>query len=248
MATVTILVADEDRCVRDALRTAFEAENWSVREACDRATLFDALEAYQVDLVTLDLVLGAEDGLPIAHALREKWDIPILMISSKTAPEDRIRGLECGADDYIVKPFHIREVVLRVRKALELYRREISDHAIILFDHAIFDAKRGVLTNLNGSSVDLTGLERKLLALFVQHPGRILTRDEICQALHGRSWSPEDRTIDGHVARLRRKIEPTASSADRLIRSVRGVGYVFTGRVRLAREQALPARKRGDGA
>lgn len=244
MGTVTILVVDDDRSVRETLRAAFEAENWNVREACDRATLFDALEDHRVDLVTLDLSLDGEDGLAIARTLRETSSIPILMISGKSTPEDRIRGLEFGADDYIVKPFHIREVVLRVRKTLELYRREIPDGVNLLFDHAIYEAKRGVLTHLDGTPVNLTGFEQKLLALFVQHPGRILTRDEICRALHGRNWSPEDRTIDGHVARLRRKIEPTASGADKLIRSVRGVGYVFAGPVRIASEQALHAQKR----
>ncbi|MCA0942101.1 response regulator transcription factor [Salipiger pacificus] len=246
MDRATILVVDDESGVREALCAAFESQNWQALEASDRASMWEALETQQVDLVTLDLMLGNEDGLSLAQALRERWNIPILMISGKAAVEDRILGLEFGADDYIVKPFHIKEVVLRVKKTLDLYNREISEQSNILFDHAMFEVQRGVLTHLDGTPVELTGLEQRLLALFVQHPGRILTRDEISQALHGRDWSPDDRTIDGHVARLRRKIE-SPTTGEKLIRSVRGVGYVFTGQVRIARDLAEPAdRKRDD--
>ncbi|WP_353476429.1 response regulator transcription factor (plasmid) [Salipiger sp. H15] len=247
MGTVTILVVDDELGVRKVLRAAFESENWDVLEARDRASLFDALSSHRVDLITLDLMLGNEDGLELAHQLRGRRNIPILMISGKATAADRIRGLEFGADDYIVKPFHIKEVILRVKRTLELYRREISAQVNILFDHAIFQVRRGVLTSIDGTPVDLTDLERKLLALFVQHPGRILSRDEISQTLHGRNWSPEDRTIDGHVARLRRKIETSEPEPARLIRSVRGVGYVFTGDVRIARGEAgLPGQHPDD--
>ncbi|MBE9638787.1 response regulator transcription factor [Salipiger mangrovisoli] len=240
MGLVTILIVDDERGVRDAMRAAFETQGWNVCECHDRQCMFETLNSRSIDLITLDIVLGNEDGLELAKELRKTWNIPILMISGKATPEDRVIGLEYGADDYITKPFHIKEVILRVRKTLDIYQREISTQSNIVFDHSQFDAQRGVLTHLDGSLVDLTWFEQRLLALFLQHPGRILTRDELSQALRGRDWSPEDRTLDGHVARLRRKIESKVSGPEMLIRSVRGIGYVFTGQVRTTREQTAP--------
>ncbi|MCA0995752.1 response regulator transcription factor [Alloyangia pacifica] len=246
MGAVNILVVDDETAVLEILRKGFEAEGWTVHVAQSPSAMFEALKTHAIDLVTLDLVHDQEDGLELARTLRASWNIPILMISGRTGAYDRIRGLESGADDYIAKPFHIREVVLRVRRTLELYGRELSGHDNLLFDHTVFDPERGIVQHFDGTPVDLTGIELKLLELFVRHPGRILSRDEISQSLHGRDWSPEDRTIDGHVARLRRKLG-TSSDVVNLIRSVRGVGYVFTGDVQVARSAAattLRARNR----
>lgn len=228
--TTTILVVEDDSQVRESLRLGLADEGWEVCEAWDRESLFRQIEHRRIDLVTLDLTLGSEDGLELALEIRKRLNLPILMISGRSEPFDRVRGLECGADDYIVKPFHIREVVLRIRKVLEAYSRPVSAEATVLFDHSEFDLKRQIVRHLDGSPVDLTETERKLLELFVRHPGRVLSRDDISQALFARDWSPLDRTIDGHVARLRRKIEP-AGEKPLLIRSVRGVGYVFSGEV-----------------
>ncbi|WP_071672694.1 response regulator transcription factor [Nioella nitratireducens] len=228
MATkTTILVVEDEAEVRAVLRTGLEAEGCQVVEAVDRNTMMAAVEAQPIDLVTLDLRLGQEDGLNLATELRARKNIPILVITGLGDPFDRVRGLERGADDYIVKPFHIREVVLRIRHVLSRYQTEVSDDRTVTFDHSAFDLKRKTVQHLDGSEIKLTGIEQRILELFVRHPGRVLSRDDICQALHGRDWTPYDRTIDGHVARLRRKIEPPGE-APALIRSVRGVGYVFT--------------------
>lgn len=229
-----ILVVDDEPAIRSVLREGLEAEGWTVSEADNRKTLMAALDSPAtppVDLITLDLILGGEDGLLLAREIREHRNLPILMITGKSTPYDRVRGLENGADDYIVKPFLIREVVLRVRRTLDTYRHEVDSDEPILFDHSAFDLKRRVVKHLDGTPVELTELELKLFELFIRHPGRILSRDDISRALHGREWSPYDRTIDGHVARLRKKIEPRGD-APVLIRSVRGVGYVFTADVK----------------
>ena len=206
-------------------------EGYRVLEAGDRMKMLDVVQTESVDLVTLDLMLGREDGLEIARTLRATRNIPILMITGKSSPLDRVAGLESGADDYIVKPFHIREVILRIQKALDTYGHEIESQNSLLFDHTAFDPKRRVVKHLDGSSVELTGIELGLLELFIRHPGRILSRDEISRTLFGRDWEPLDRTIDGHVSRLRQKIE-LPDEGPSLIRSVRGVGYVFAGDVR----------------
>lgn len=247
MVQKTILIVDDEASIRKALRSGLEAEGWRVLEAQDSTSLFDVLQHEEVDLITLDLVLGDEDGLDIARRLRTTRNLPILMISGKTEPYDRVHGLECGADDYITKPFHIREVLLRIERTLERYTHEISGGEEVVFDHSAFDLQRKVVRHIDGSPLELTGIELRLLELFVRHPGRVLSRDDISQALHGREWSPYDRTIDGHVARLRRKIEPPGE-APTLIRSVRGVGYVFTGEVHPATQTtSAPAQRTDQG-
>ncbi len=227
----TILIVDDEAEVRATLRDGLTAEGWDVIEAADRSSMMAAIEENSIDLVTLDLRLGQEDGLDLATELRARKNIPILVITGLGDPFDRVRGLERGADDYIVKPFHVREVVLRIRHVLSRYRREIGDDQTVTFDHSAFDLQRKTVQHLDGVEIKLTGIEMRILELFVRHPGRVLSRDDISRAVHGRDWTPFDRTIDGHVARLRRKIEPPGQEAPQLIRSVRGVGYVFTGDV-----------------
>ncbi|QEW23434.1 Phosphate regulon transcriptional regulatory protein PhoB (plasmid) [Paracoccaceae bacterium] len=194
--------------------------------------MFDALETNIVDIITLDLTLGNDSGLEIAKQIRRKWDIPVLMITGKATPSDRLNGLETGADDYIVKPFMMREVILRVRRTLTLYGREIARTSSVAFDSTTFELGRSTVKHADGSSVELTEIEVKLLEIFVRHPGRIMNRDQLSRAVLGRPWSPQDRVIDGHVARLRRKLEHGSEELD-LIRSVRGIGYLFSCEVKL---------------
>ena len=237
MTAGRILVVDDDAAIRNVLRAGLQAEGWEVAEAADRAGMIGCLETLDVDLITLDLALGADDGLAIARELRKRWNIPILMITGKANPIDRVTGLEHGADDYIVKPFHIREVVLRIRNTLARYRGALNRDKPAVPDLEIAVAPSGIVSQFAEVIAELTGLERRLLDLFARFPGRILTRDEISQALHGRDWSPYDRTIDGHIARLRRKLEQ-CQTAPSVIRSVRGVGYVLDGLVTSPHEPA----------
>ena len=237
MTAGRILVVDDDAAIRNVLRAGLQAEGWEVAEAADRAGMIGCLETLDVELITLDLALGADDGLAIARELRKRWNIPILMITGKANPIDRVTGLEHGADDYIVKPFHIREVVLRIRNTLARYRGALSRDKPAVPDLEIAVAPSGVVSQFAEVIAELTGLERRLLDLFARFPGRILTRDEISQALHGRDWSPYDRTIDGQIARLRRKLEQR-QTAPSVIRSVRGVGYVLDGLVTSPHEPA----------
>lgn len=237
-APIHILVVEDDAALRAILREAFEAEGIVVFEAADKAALLRNLETESIDLITLDLALGQDDSLELARQIRAVRNIPIIMITGRGAPIDRVTGLEHGADDYISKPFHIREVLLRINNVLRRYKREEGmpkaregrRHA---FDRGVLDSAKREVRKADGTVLDLTDREFDLLELFLKHPARVLSRDEILRRLQGREWSPLDRTIDGHVARLRRKIEP-AGEAPTLIKSVRGVGYVFTGDVKPA--------------
>lgn len=235
--TAAILVVDDDEAVRHVLRKGLEAEGFVVREAAGKQSLLDALDAEPIRLITLDLGLGRDDGLSLANEIRARRNLPIVMITARGEPVDRVTGLEHGADDYITKPFHIREVVLRIRTVLRHYAGQQeapeqggSTNVRHRFAAGVLDMARRELRDPAGSPVDLTDTEIRLLDLFLRCPNRVLSRDEISLSTVGRRWEPLDRTVDGHVARLRRKIEPPGE-APTLIKSVRGVGYVFTGDV-----------------
>jgi two-component system, OmpR family, response regulator len=234
---VNILVVDDDPDVRLVLRQGLEAEGFVVVEAGDIARAMRLLVALPIKLITLDLRLGGLDGLDYARELRAVRNIPIVMITGCDTPLDRVTGLERGADDYITKPFHIREVVIRVKRALCVYgfldpQAPADDQPhIYAFSDFIFDVRKQELRSAAGALIELTETELRILDLFLKHPGRVLSRDEITQLLRGHNWSPLDRMIDGHVSRLRRKLDVQGYEEPRLIRSVRGVGYVFAGNV-----------------
>lgn len=211
-----------------------------VSEASQGSECADILAQEPIDLVTLDLNLGGEDGLRIARNLRSRRNVPIVMITGKADPIDRIVGLELGADDYIVKPFHMREVVARVRAVLRRYRPDngagdvcepVSDRPRYEFDGWRCDIARREVRAPDGQIVDLTTAEFNLLTILLERPGRVLSRDEIMDLLKGHDWSPIDRSIDALVARLRKKIEPQAERP-MLIKTVRGVGYAFSSSVK----------------
>lgn len=232
-----ILVVDDEKAVRDVLSETLSDEGFEIVEARSRRGLFAVLAERDVDLITLDLNLGAEDGLELARDIRALVNVPIIMITGRGEPQDRVTGLEGGADDYITKPFHVREVSIRVRSVLQRYDRLQPEHAAetrpaksscIRICDTIFDMRTHVATKTDGSPVNLTETEAGLLAVFLANPDRILSRDDLWDMLRGRERDPMDRTIDGHVARLRSKIECARRSAP-LIKSVRGVGYVFIG-------------------
>lgn len=231
MTTYRILVVDDEPAIRETLRVGLEELGWSVTVAADKTQMFAELERATYDLITLDLCLGSDDGLTLVRELRARRNIPVLLITGLGQPIDRLHGLEQGADDYIVKPFHIGEVVIRIKMILDRHNQHGSPSGAIAYDQSIFDICSGLVHHANGSVIALTGIEQQLFTLFVGQPGKILSRDDISLALHGRVWSPFDRSIDGHIARLRRKLEPPGETPV-VIRSVRGVGYVFAADIR----------------
>lgn len=231
-----ILVVDDDPQVRRLLRRCFEPEGYRVSEAESRAQVMEAIEGDVVDLVTLDLHLGGEDGLLIARELRGIVETPIVMVTGKDDVIDRVVGLEIGADDYITKPFHLRELLARVRSVLrrsatagrpaQTVAEPAAEQAHIFGNWSVdFDTRE---VRRDGKRVaDFTSADFKLLEAFLKRPNRILTRDQLMDIVKGQEWSPYDRAIDNQIARLRKKIEDEPKEP-RYLKTVRGEGYMFT--------------------
>jgi len=227
-----ILVVDDDKEACTLLERILSEDGFLVTVADSRMALMRCLEEYAIDLITLDISLNGDDGLEVARHLRETRDTPIVIITARTAADDRVHGLESGADDYITKPFDRREVILRIRKILGRYKIQTSPMAMERYrlDFGVLDVARRELRSLAGDLVEITAAEFDLLTIFVRQPSRILSRDEIMRRLKGRAWSPLERTLDKHVAQLRKKIELTGDPPQ-MIKSVRAVGYVYAGKV-----------------
>ncbi len=229
-----ILVVDDDARVRRMLRRCLEDEGYSVTEASNPEDVAAAMNGH-IDLITLDLNLGGTDGLAIAREIRGTSNIPIIIISGKGEMVDRVVGLEVGADDYIAKPFHLREVLARVRSVLRrahpataaaATQGEVSSRCYT-FDGYAFDLDRRTLHRPDGSPCPLTATEFDLLSVFVRHAHHVLDRDRIMDLTKGHDWTPTDRSIDNQIVRLRRKIEADPTSPV-LLQTVRGAGYSFT--------------------
>ena len=235
-----ILVVDDDAEIRMLLRRCFELEGYAVAEAKNGAEMRARMHAQTIHLITLDLNLGGEDGLSLAREIRAQRNVPIVMISGKDDPIDRVVGLELGADDYVTKPFHLREVLARIRAVLRRYENSVQSQSAAVpaavqsgfaFEGFTLRPAKRELTNGAGQAVELTTAEFNMLQMFVERPSRVLSRDNIMDLLKGHEWSPFDRSIDSLVARLRKKIEVDVDTP-RLIKTVRGVGYVFAVEVR----------------
>lgn len=232
-----VLVVDDEEDIRELLATYLGNFGFEVAAAADGNEMRAHLAERGADLVLLDLGLPDEDGLVLARELREREDAPgIIIVTGRGQPVDRIIGLELGADDYIAKPFDLRELVARVRSVL---RRIRGDGAVpapaapaerFEFDGWRIDFASRSLARPDGEPVALTTGEFDLLATFVRNPNRALSRDQLMDLLYRREAGPFDRAIDVQVGRLRRKIERDPADPA-LIKSVRGVGYLFAARV-----------------
>lgn len=245
----TILVVDDEDAVRRLLRRCFENAQYHVLEASNGQELRQHLDNSHVDLITLDLSLANEDGLDLARAIRTHSNVPIIMVSGKGELIDTVVGLEIGADDYISKPFELREVIARVRAVLRRHHQQpavsnCADNSVstelakplspsntqLTFGGWILDTGTRELRDESHTVCELTTGEYDLLLLFVRKSRRVLSRDFIMDELKGNDWLPNDRTIDNQVARLRKKIEGS-NSETKLIKTIRGTGYMFTAEV-----------------
>jgi two-component system, OmpR family, response regulator len=227
-----ILVVDDDQRIRQMLSRYFDQEGYRVSVAGDGAAMRAQLTD-SVEVVLLDVVMPGEDGLTLAREIRAKSDVGIIMLTGRDDVLDRIVGLEVGADDYIPKPFHLREVLARVKSVLRRRGRQTSPATaaeVIRFEGWRLDVARRQLVSPKGEDVALTTGEFDLLAALARHPGRVLGREALMDLTRGRSWETFDRTIDAQVARLRKKIEADPKNP-MLVKSVRNIGYVFTGKI-----------------
>ena len=235
-----VLIVDDDPRVRTMLMRYLAGEGFRVGEAGDGVAMHAYLAQGDVDLVLLDLNLPGEDGLTLARQLRARsGEIGIIIITGRDDVIDRVAGLEVGADDYVAKPFHLREVLARIRTVLRRVRPAADEapkppeagEAVLRFEGWTLEPARRRVAGPDGQEVPLTTSEFDLLQAFVNHAGRVLERDRLMDLVKGREWAAYDRSIDQQVARLRRKIEPDPANPS-LIKSVRGVGYLFAAAVR----------------
>jgi DNA-binding response OmpR family regulator len=223
----TVLLVDDEDSVQKLLTFPLEREGYRVVQARDGEEALERYRAEPVDLVILDLMLPRLDGLAVCRRLREEQSaVPIIMLTARGDEGDKVLGLELGADDYITKPFSIREFMSRVRALLR--RAQLSPGAraeVIEVDGVLIDTAKRVV-QANGAPVQLTYLEFELLRMLATNPGRVFTRKALLDELWGGAEFRDPRTIDVHVRHLREKIERDPSEPE-LIFTVRGVGYRF---------------------
>jgi two-component system, OmpR family, response regulator len=240
-----VLIVDDEPRIRTMLRRYLVEEGFKVSDAADGAGMRAALAREAIDLVLLDLMMPGEDGLSLARHIRQRSEIPIIMLSGKGDLVDRVVGLETGADDYITKPFELREVLARIRTVLRRaatrdasvasepsLAANVNASEVLVFEGWRLDLVRRELRWQTGESVPLTAGEFELLRAFTTNPNRVLNRDQLIDLVKGREWAAYDRGVDTQVMRLRKKIEPDPGSPS-LIKTVRGAGYVFAATVRV---------------
>jgi DNA-binding response OmpR family regulator len=224
----TVLLVDDDPKIRELLRLYIQRDGHRTLDASDGETAVSTALRAHPDLVILDVMLPGLDGFEVAHRIRAAAsDVPILMLTARSGDSDKVVGLDVGADDYVVKPFSPRELMARIRALLR--RRKLNareDEPILLADGLEVDPNR-VEVQLDGSPLDLTPFEFRLLVGLMRRPGRVFSRDDLIDAIHGQD-DPGiiDRTIDVHLGRLRRKLGDDANHP-RFIGTVRTVGYKF---------------------
>lgn len=240
-----LLIVDDDRSVREMLRTYLEAQGFAIAEAGSGTEMRERIAQQVPDAVLLDLRLPGDDGLVLARYLRERHDLAILMVTASGDVVDRVVGLEIGADDYIAKPFDLRELLARIRSVL---RRAKGGPAAanqasgagpepagaagkhVRFGRCEIDLDARRMFEVDGAQareVPITAMEYDLIKAFLANPNRVLSRDQLLQHTRHRDWEPFDRSIDIRIGHLRRKVEPSPDSGPRCIRTVRNAGYMF---------------------
>jgi two-component system OmpR family response regulator len=230
-----VLIVDDDAEIRSLLREYLGENGYRVTVAADGKGLWAALKTASPDLIVLDLMLPGDDGISLCRALRAQSDVPIIMLTARGEETDRIVGLELGADDYVSKPFNPRELLARMKSVL---RRAKSLPANLRRDEArafrfagwTLEVATRNLTAPEGVVVPLSGTEFKLLRILLDHPGRVLTRDQLVELMMSRDAGPFDRALDVQISRLRHRLGEDAKDPA-IIKTVRGQGYVLAAHV-----------------
>ena len=219
----TILVVDDEPRIVELARDYLEHAGFRVITANDGRAALDVARHHRPDLIVLDLGLPGLDGLDVTRELRRDGPLPIVMVTARDDELDKVLGLELGADDYLTKPFSPRELVARVKAVLRRTDRPTDPSDVIRVGELQLDVPR-MRTEVAGRGVDLTPTEFTLLATLARQPGRIFTRSQLLDALHGVAFESYERAIDSHIKNLRRKLEPDPRQP-RFVLTVYGVGY-----------------------
>lgn len=230
-----VLIVDDELAICKMLSRYLSRNGFKTSIANSGKGMMSRLERSSFDLVLLDLNLGVEDGLDLLRSLQMRSSMRVIVLSGRKSAIDRVVGLELGADDYVCKPFHLREVLARARKAIRLSAPGHStggcdNEAGFEFEGWKAIPSRRQLIGPDGLDVALTSGEFKLLTVFLKNAGRVLSRQQLMDAIHGPSWHAYERTIDAQISRLRKKLESDPRQP-RLLKSIHGDGYVFTASV-----------------
>ncbi|HSD54298.1 MAG TPA: response regulator [Burkholderiales bacterium] len=228
-----VLIVDDDREIREMLAEYLASHGFEVATAEGGAAMREALARGAPEVVLLDVRLPGEDGLALARFLRERYDLGIIMVTAAGEVVDRIVGLEMGADDYVAKPFDLRELLARVKSVVRRIQARPRSTAAppkapqrVAIGRCSLDLKSRQLFGHDGAEVPITAMEFDLLKAFVDHPNQVLSRDRLLTLTRNREWEPFDRSIDIRITRVRRKVEEDPENP-KAIRTVRGAGYMF---------------------
>jgi two-component system OmpR family response regulator len=230
-----VLIVDDDEDIQSLLEAYLRKNGFDALAVGDGKTMWEALAAKPVSMVVLDLMLPGEDGLALCRQLRQRSQVPVLMLTARGEAVDRILGLEMGADDYLPKPFDPRELLARIRSILRRAKSlpadtEVNVPETFTFQGWRLDTRARNLCTPDGVVVPLSGAEYRLLLIFLQNPNIVLSRDQLANFTYGRDADPLDRTLDMQVSRLRERLREQAREPE-IIKTVRGKGYVLATRV-----------------
>jgi DNA-binding response OmpR family regulator len=225
----TILIVEDERNLCDLIRDNLQEQGYQVLQAFDGPSALTMAKDAVPDLVILDIMLPGIDGLEVCRRLRQGSIVPILMLTARAEEIDRVLGLELGADDYLTKPFSMRELKARVRALLRrvemMQTTNLSANQVVTFAGLYLDPT-SYETRLDDQTIDLTPKEFGLLYLLVRHPGRVFSRAYLLDEIWGYEAAAYDRTVDTHIYRLRQKLGAEGEIAQRIV-AVRGIGYKF---------------------
>ena len=221
----TVLVVDDEPQIVQLVRDYLEHGGFEVLTAADGSSALRLASTQRPDLIILDLGLPGVDGLDVTRSLRRNGEVPIIMLTARTDESDKLVGLELGADDYVTKPFSPKELVARVRSVLRRSEAAKSPAELIRVGDVELDVA-SMRLSIDGRSIDLTQTEFQLLSTMARQPGRVFSRAQLLNAVHGVAFESYERAIDAHIKNLRRKIEPDPHNP-RYLLTVFGVGYRF---------------------
>ncbi len=230
MTSRTVLVVDDDVKTVELVKLYLNRDGYKVLTCGDGLEALNLARKSHPDLIVLDLMLPGCNGLEICRKLKDESDVPIIMLTARTTEDDKLRGLNLGADDYVTKPFSPRELAARVRAVIRRLPEETLQRGPV-------EIKRGALTlnflnreaSVSGKTLQLTPSEFKLLGVLAREPGRVFSRQQLIEMVFGYDFEGFDRTVDVHILNLRRKIEPDPDHP-RYIKTIYGAGYKFAGK------------------
>lgn len=223
---IKLLVVDDDPNICEMLRIYLENEGYRVKTAADGIDALNVFKVYEPDLVLLDIMMPKKDGWQVCREIREISSKPVIMVTAKNEVFDKVLGLELGADDFIVKPFEMKEISARIKAVLRRYNAHSknADEEVVKFEHIEISLQKYEL-KLNGKAIDIPPKELELLYFLASNCNRVFTRDQLLDKVWGFDYLGDSRTVDVHVKRLREKLEGVSDKW--ALKTVWGVGYKF---------------------